>query len=113
MAQDNVDQKLDALFAQYRDACPEVDGGANFMPQLWQKIESRQSVPFVMGRFTKVFMSAAAALCLMMSLLMFAPSSSSGSATMMSYLEVLDQEQTLQAVYGAPADDAVGETVAQ
>jgi hypothetical protein len=36
------DSKLDALLAQYRDAIPDQDAGANFMPELWKKIESRR-----------------------------------------------------------------------
>lgn len=40
--QDN-DSKLDALFAQYRDAMPDQDAGSSFMPGLWQKIEARRS----------------------------------------------------------------------
>jgi hypothetical protein len=46
-SQDN-DSKLDALFAQYRDAMPddaviEKNSGASFMPGLWQKIDARRS----------------------------------------------------------------------
>lgn len=37
------DSKLDALFAQYRDAIPDQDSGVNFMPELWRKIEARRS----------------------------------------------------------------------
>ncbi len=36
------DSKLDALLAQYRDAIPDQDAGANFMPDLWKKIEARR-----------------------------------------------------------------------
>src|SRR5580692_858868 len=43
----NGDGKLDALFAEYRSAIPDVDGSVNFLPNLWQKIEARkgESVP--------------------------------------------------------------------
>ena len=34
--------KLDALFAEYRDAIPNQEVGASFMPGLWQKIEARR-----------------------------------------------------------------------
>ena len=36
------DGKLDALFAEYRGAFPDPEGGADFMPSLWQKIEARR-----------------------------------------------------------------------
>jgi anti-sigma-K factor RskA len=37
-----MDDKLDALWAEYRDACPDTEPGASFMPNLWQKIEARR-----------------------------------------------------------------------
>ena len=36
-------EKLDALFAQYREACPDREASASFMPQLWGQIEARRS----------------------------------------------------------------------
>jgi hypothetical protein len=39
---ENIESKLDGLFAEYRSAFPEADGGVNFMPNLWQKIEARK-----------------------------------------------------------------------
>jgi hypothetical protein len=35
--------KLDALFAQYREACPDREASAGFMPHLWEQIEARRS----------------------------------------------------------------------
>ena len=35
--------KLDALFAQYREACPDREASASFMPHLWEQIEARRS----------------------------------------------------------------------
>jgi len=35
--------KLDALFAQYREACPDREASASFMPHLWERIEARRS----------------------------------------------------------------------
>src|SRR5579863_272222 len=37
-----VNDNLDALFAQYREACPDREASANFMPQLWEQIEARR-----------------------------------------------------------------------
>lgn len=42
MNYEDNDSKLDALFAEYRDAMPDQDAGASFMPGLWQKIETRR-----------------------------------------------------------------------
>ncbi len=35
--------KLDALWVEYRNACPDPEAGAGFMPGLWQRIEARRS----------------------------------------------------------------------
>ena len=40
----NDDQRLDALFRAYREACPAPEPSANFMPNLWQRIEARQTL---------------------------------------------------------------------
>lgn len=74
MTNDNLDRKFDSLLREYREACPDVEGSANFMPGLWQKIEARQTVPFAMRRFTRVFVSAAAAMSLFMGTLLLVPS---------------------------------------
>ena len=50
MSNENLDRRFDNLLRDYREACPEVEPGANFMPGLWQKIEARQTVPFAMRR---------------------------------------------------------------
>ena len=38
----NGGDQLDALFAQYGEACPDREASANFMPGLWGKIEARR-----------------------------------------------------------------------
>ena len=38
-----MDDKLSALFAEYRSAVPDPDASGNFMPALWKKIESRRT----------------------------------------------------------------------
>ena len=39
----NGGDRLDALFAEYREACPDREASANFMPRLWEQIEARRS----------------------------------------------------------------------
>lgn len=36
------DTKLDALFAEYRAACPDPEPSADFMPGMWKRIEARR-----------------------------------------------------------------------
>ena len=35
-------RKLDGLMASYRQVFPDVDASPQFMPKLWQRIESRR-----------------------------------------------------------------------
>jgi len=60
---------VQAMFASYRDAMPDPEAGANFMPQLWTRIDARRNVSFNFGRLAKGFVSVAMASCLAMSLL--------------------------------------------
>jgi hypothetical protein len=39
---DRMDSKLDALFAEYRMACPDPEPSADFMPAMWKRIEARR-----------------------------------------------------------------------
>ena len=66
------DEKLDALFRAFA-ACPTPEPSANFMPTLWQKIESRQTFTFSFRRFAHTFAAAALALTVALSVYMFVP----------------------------------------
>ena len=87
----DFDSRLDAAFQAYREACPDVEGSANFMPGLWQKIEARQT-PLKMVRLTKLFVAAATAMCLLMTGLLVSPLAQT-PAIFTSYVEALDNEQ--------------------
>ena len=69
----NEDERLDALFAAYRDACPSPEASANFMPNLWARIESRQSLTFSFRRMANGFVTAALAVTLALGLYMSIP----------------------------------------
>lgn len=62
----NDESRLDELFQSYRASCPEVGPGVNFMPNLWAKIEARNSVWFVFPRLARAMTTASAALCLLL-----------------------------------------------
>jgi hypothetical protein len=60
---DNLDRKLDQVFAEYRAAFPDPDASAAFMPGLWQRIESRRSANMtVFTRLVQVCVGATLAL---------------------------------------------------
>ena len=63
--------RLDALFADYRAACPEREAGPDFMPQLWQRIEARRGIPaFLFRRWIGVCAAATVAGALFISTLL-------------------------------------------
>ncbi len=64
------DDKLDSLFAAYRDACPDPESSPNFMPNLWAKIEARRvDTTSVFRRLAHVCIAATAALLLLTAVL--------------------------------------------
>jgi hypothetical protein len=84
----NGDQRLDALFGAYREACGSPEPDANFMPNLWARIESRQSVTFSFRRMANALTTAAMALSLVLGVYMAIPRSNS-SLNSETYVEVL------------------------
>jgi hypothetical protein len=88
------DEKLDALFQAYRRACPTPEPSANFMPNLWQKIESRQTFTFNLRRMANAFVTAAVAMSIALGVYMMAVPRTP-STTSMSYIEVLAESHPL------------------
>lgn len=75
--QQPLENQLDALFAAYREACPELEASADFMPRLWARIEGRTQtqVAFAWRRWAQAFLSLAAAACLLIAVVQVLPSS--------------------------------------
>lgn len=67
----NDEFNLDETFARYREACPDVEASANFMPNLWVRIESRQNFWSLFERSGGMVATATAALCLVLLALNF------------------------------------------
>jgi hypothetical protein len=77
-------EQLQALFRAYREACPELEPGPEFMPQLWRKIEANRSFTFGLKRLAQGIITAAAAAALLMGVALTRPEPLSSS-----YLELL------------------------
>ena len=67
------DRRLDALFQAYREACTAPETSANFMPNLWARIEARQSFTTVFQRMGNLLATAAVALSLVLGAYMAVP----------------------------------------
>lgn len=62
------EERLAELFRSYREACPDPEPGADFMPGLWAKIEGRRRSLLTLRRWTGAFVAAAMALSLVMAI---------------------------------------------
>jgi hypothetical protein len=82
-------RELDHLFEQYRLAVPDPESGANFMPELWRKIEARQSFLLRVKKLTQVFVAAAAAICLLLGIVLQTPVSTNVPTVSGNYVDVL------------------------
>ena len=71
------ESQLDELFRAYRAACPEPEPGANFMPQMWAKIEMREASTNWFGRMAKALVTAAVAASVILGLLISSMNQSS------------------------------------
>lgn len=89
------DAALDALFRRYREACPDRDASANFMPELWRRIEERQRSVFFMGRWARALVTAAAVLSIGMAAYLYIPHSTS-LFSVESYVDALTAGHALE-----------------
>jgi hypothetical protein len=96
----NGDSKLDQLFQSYRAACPEVEPSTNFMPRLWQRIESRHSFGFIFQNLARTAVTVCAAVCLLLVFLNFVPPLREGAAVQTpNYTDVLMAEHNAENTY--------------
>jgi len=84
------EEKLDKVFRAYREACRAPEPSANFMPELWQKIEAQQTVSFSFGRMASAFVTAALALSVGLGIYLVTPRTTSSPFFSQSYIEALD-----------------------
>jgi len=90
----NDEEGIDALFRAYRDACPAPEPSANFMPNLWQRIEARRSFAFSFQRMASGFVTAAIALSILLGVYMWIPRSNRPYYSQ-SYVEALSDADAL------------------
>ena len=91
MDQDRIGDKLDPLWAEYREACPDVEPGAHFMPQLWQRIETQRSAVASswFRLWAEVWVVATVTLAIVMGAFLIPRFQSNPPAYLASYVDVL------------------------
>ncbi len=87
---DRMDDKLDSLLSAYRDACPDREPGANFMPELWSGIEARRGAALstLLRRWTKAWLAATVVLAVVISVFLI-PRFQEPPALEATYVDVL------------------------
>ncbi len=91
---DRMERKLDALFAEYRAACPDPEPGADFMPGMWKRIEARRvATVSVFRHWAQVCVMATVALTLLIGAVLI-PKFQESAAGTSSYLEALSAEHS-------------------
>lgn len=87
------DARLDALFREFAQACPDRDPSADFMPKIWQQIEARQTYTFSFRRMANALVTAAVAFSLILGAFMAMPRTPGQMPQ--TYLEALAQANEL------------------
>ncbi len=90
------DEKLDALFREYAKACPDRDPSANFMPNLWGRIDTRRRQAFSFRRMANALATAALAFSIALGVYMALPHASQVNPGQ-SYIEALAEANALDA----------------
>lgn len=83
--------KLDELFTAYRAALPDQEPSAQFMPELWRRIDMRRKPSFAFGRVARRFVTCAMGLCFALTAFTWYPSMSSVYTA--TYVDVLDDDR--------------------
>jgi hypothetical protein len=105
------ERQLDALFQAYREATPDPESGAAFMPGIWNRIEARRRFA---NRLAKGFMTLAAALSLLLTAFLFNPRSQNALVDPATYLEVLDDDHGIERVaYAEVRPDLAADSTVQ
>jgi len=91
------ERRLDELFRAYREACPDVDAGANFMPGLWAKIEARQVSTNWFGRAAKALVMVGLAASVILGMLVSSMSQRVASSSPLdlnaTFTQALDEDR--------------------
>jgi hypothetical protein len=83
------EQELDHLLRVYSDACRAPEASVNFMPNLWQRIESRQNFTFSFQRMANALATVAVAFSIALGVYMSVPHNNPTSYANQSYIEAL------------------------
>ena len=90
------EEEFGRLMAAYRAACPAPDGGAEFMPDIWERIEARQKFSLMLRRVTSAFVTAAATICIAIAIYTSLPAANESPYYTTTYVDSLSQDNTFE-----------------
>jgi hypothetical protein len=94
MQGDKFDAQLNAMFAEYRLACPDPEPSADFMPGMWKRIEARRvQTVSVFRHWAQACVMATVALTVLIGVVLI-PRLQSDPAANSSYVEALLSEHS-------------------
>ena len=103
---DRMKDRLDALWAEYREATPDPEASSNFMPHLWQKIEARRvETTSVFRRLAQICVMATVALALVISAVLIPHNNNDEVFFSGTYVDILAAEHSNDYVEALPAGD--------
>ena len=86
--------RFDGLMSLYREACDSPQGGTNFMPGLWTKIDAKRSRTVRFERAARSLFAAAVGLSLVLGAFLFMPSQQPSAFFSNSYVEEIASANT-------------------
>ena len=92
------EERLDGLFARYRQAMPDPEPGVDFMPRLWQKIEAQQRAAWSFRRLVSGFVTAAAAVSILLVAALVVFPEGRHAVYTATYVDMLDDDQAPETV---------------
>jgi hypothetical protein len=100
----NMEDKLNQLWADYREAVPDRDASSSFLPRLWQRIDARRNDSIsVFRRLAEVCAFATLALALLMAVII--PELQQDPGVAGQYVDALAAEQSSNYAMFLEVDD--------
>ncbi|HET8546372.1 MAG TPA: hypothetical protein VFL57_00130 [Bryobacteraceae bacterium] len=93
---DRHSEELTALFAAYREALPDPNPSAGFMPQMWARIEVRRRANRRFQLLARRFIAMGGALATALALLVLVAGPRTSPLYSGTYVEVLAADQTAE-----------------
>jgi hypothetical protein len=94
-----LDAQLNAMFAEYRMACPDPEPSADFMPGMWKRIEARRTATVsVFKHWAQVCVMATVALTILIGAVLI-PKFQESSASGATYIEALAAEHSADYIH--------------